>query len=216
MSNNIGIGDYVAEALNGVVNGITDFFNETLKTITGEAPEPYPDKYLDRIKKFKSVLDRGLIDEKLYNYLICSDFLLCPASTKYHGNYEGGLFDHCYAFFRALEKLTNWYGLEWQEGTLIGNIAFGHDVCKLDSYVSTEDGKYKHNENSCLHGHGEKSVILLQQVLVLTEEEIYCILYHMGAYETNNWNAYDKAIRKYGNVLFTHTADMIASKIEGV
>ena len=38
----------------------------------------------------------------------------------------------------------------------------------------------------------------------------------MGAYEKDMWNEYDKAIIKYPNVLYTHTADMIASKIVGV
>ena len=47
----------------------------------------------------------------------------------------------------------------------------------------------------------------------LTEEEKLCITYHMGAYETSNWNEFEKAIRKYENVLWTHTADMYASKI---
>ena len=41
--------------------------------------------------------------------------------------------------------------------------------------------------------------------------------YH-SAYETDTklWNYYGKAIEKYPNVLFTHTADMISSKILGV
>lgn len=46
----------------------------------------------------------------------------------------------------------------------------------------------------------------------LTEEEELCIRYHMGAYETDDWDGFDKAIRKFPNVLFTHTADMYASK----
>ena len=52
----------------------------------------------------------------------------------------------------------------------------------------------------------------------LTDEEIACIRWHMGAYEidTKMWQYYDSAIRKYPNVLYTHTADMIASKIDGV
>lgn len=40
----------------------------------------------------------------------------------------------------------------------------------------------------------------------------------MGAYEKDMkmWDYYGRAIEKYPNVLFTHTADMIASKILGV
>ena len=49
-------------------------------------------------------------------------------------------------------------------------------------------------------------------------EEIICIRWHMGAFETDTkmWDYYGKAIEKYPNVLYTHTADMIASRIQGV
>jgi len=37
---------------------------------------------------------------------------------------------------------------------------------------------------------------------------------HMGAFDdTENWNYYSKAVNQYPNVLWTHTADMIASQI---
>ena len=49
--------------------------------------------------------------------------------------------------------------------------------------------------------------------MTLTEEEIMCIRYHMGAYEKDDWVQFDLAIKKYPNVLFTHTADMYASKL---
>jgi hypothetical protein len=35
----------------------------------------------------------------------------------------------------------------------------------------------------------------------------------MGAYNRDDWDGYDKVIRKYETVLWTHTADMYASKI---
>jgi hypothetical protein len=38
----------------------------------------------------------------------------------------------------------------------------------------------------------------------------------MGAYNKNDWDAYDMAIRKYETVLWTHTADMYASKVLGI
>ena len=51
----------------------------------------------------------------------------------------------------------------------------------------------------------------------LTEEEILCIRWHMGAYDDKeNWNTIGAAIEKYPNVLFTHTADMMAARIVGI
>ena len=51
----------------------------------------------------------------------------------------------------------------------------------------------------------------------LTQEEIFCIRWHMGAFDDKeNWNSYGRACTVYPNVLYTHTADMIAARIEGV
>ena len=51
---------------------------------------------------------------------------------------------------------------------------------------------------------------------IFEEEEMLCIRFHMGAYVTDDLDAFDRAIRKYQSVLFTHTADMYASKVKDV
>jgi hypothetical protein len=89
-----------------------------------------------------------------------------------------------------------------------------HDLCKLEDYIKTTDTDgWTYNNDKILTGHGDKSIMILSQFLTLTEEEILCIRFHMGAYQTDDWTAYDKAIRKYETVLWTHTADMYASKV---
>ena len=51
----------------------------------------------------------------------------------------------------------------------------------------------------------------------LTEEEMLCIRWHMGAFDDKeNWNSYGRAVTNFPNVLYTHTADMIAARILGV
>lgn len=56
--------------------------------------------------------------------------------------------------------------------------------------------------------------MLLSQYLQLTMEEILCIRYHMGAFvDQKEWNDYTLAIHECPNVLWTHTADMIAAHI---
>ena len=58
---------------------------------------------------------------------------------------------------------------------------------------------------------------MAQKLFDLTEEEMLCIRWHMGAYdESKNWNILGNAIEKYPNVLYTHTADMIASRVNGI
>lgn len=167
----------------------------------------------------------------LIDYLCKNGYFTAPASAKYHGNYPGGLFDHCYKVYEALQWLTSGLDVSWARPESVFIVAFFHDLCKIDQYIEIEDnpGKvmfgetepqgreihYEYNNNLLLTGHGAKSVMLLSQFMQLTEEEILCIRYHMGAYEKDDWIGYDLAIKKYPNVLFTHTADMYASKVEG-
>jgi len=146
-------------------------------------------------------------------------FFDAPASTKYHGNYEGGLFDHSLEVTKALVDLTEKLGLTWSRPESPYIVGMYHDICKCDLYYwDIETNSYKFNEECILPGHGDKSVIVTQKYISLTDEEIACIRWHMGAYETDTklWNYYGRAIEEYPNVLYTHTADMVASKILGV
>lgn len=165
--------------------------------------------------------------------MIHKGFCSAPASTKYHGSYEGGLFDHSLAVACCLQKYTDKLGLKWCREVSPLRVGILHDLCKVDLYKKVidkplvldfnteeeipEEFHYEHDNSPIVKGHGEKSVIYaLRYGCGLTEEEIACIIYHMGAYDKNRWDAYDKAIRKFPNVLFTHMADMEASKIMGV
>ena len=145
-----------------------------------------------------------------------------PASTKYHGCKEGDLFKHSLEVANALVELTDALYLEWQRKESPMIVGLLHDVCKCDDYVLKEtfpfDEKgWEYNKNKIMDGHGDKSVIMLAGHIQLTEEEVYCIRYHMGAYtDKEQWQYYNKAVKKYPNVLFTHTADMIASHIIGI
>jgi len=176
---------------------------------------------IDRVVKFCELMSDVIhplevkhLSERLYE----AGFFDAPASTKYHGNYPGGLFDHSYAVTLALLGITENMGLEWGREASPYLVGMLHDLCKCHQYIAKEGGGYEYNKDLYLTGHGDRSVILANLYGVhLTEEEVLCIRWHMGAFdEKENWNAYGKAIEKYPNVLWTHTADMVASKIEGV
>ena len=153
-------------------------------------------------------------------------FFTAPASTKYHGAYEGGLFYHSLEVAKRLVNLTDKLGLTWERPESPYIVGMFHDLCKCDNYVEINtleevvpiNIKYRYNPGIIIPGHGDKSVIMLQKFISLTDEEIACIRWHMGAYETDTklWEYYGRAIEAYPNVLYTHTADMIASKIIGV
>lgn len=174
----------------------------------------------DRIKEYQQIVELisiHLVD--LVPALADLGYFTQPASTRFHGAYEGGLFDHSLEMAKALMDLTDKLNLKWDRQSSPLVIGLFHDLCKCDNYVfDRESNKYIFNQDVILPGHGDKSVIMLQQLLPLTDEEIACIRWHMGAYETDTkmWNYYGQAIEKYPNVLYTHMADMIASKIKGV
>ena len=170
-------------------------------------------------------------NEKLTTWLLENGYFSSPASTKYHGAYKGGLYDHSRNVFCRLKDLTERNNLEWKRPQSPFIIGMFHDLCKCDQYVPIVETKYAekngaktvavdiitgygYNQNTMLKGHGSKSVMLLSQFVTLTEEELLCIRYHMGAYEKEEWAEYDRAIKKYVNCLWTHTADMLASKVD--
>lgn len=177
------------------------------------------------------VANKYLRNEALMAYLNDGGFFTAPASTKYHGVYEGGLYDHSRAVTKELEDLTECMGLKWQREESPFIVGMFHDLCKCDQYKLVKDNQevvyegnngsavytpakyhYEHNDKLLLTGHGAKSVMIMSQFFTLTEEEMLCIRYHMGAYMTDEWDQYDLAIKKHSNVLWTHAADMIASK----
>lgn len=174
----------------------------------------------DRIEEYKNFMDyRKPIYPVKVETLEKLGFFTAPASTKYHGNYEGGLFDHSLEVASSLVEMTKRLGLIWDRPESPYIVGMFHDLCKCDAYFwDIETDSYKYNNDIIIPGHGDKSIIILQKYIDLTDEEIACIRWHMGAYETDPkmWDYYGRAIEKYPNVLFTHTADMCASKILGI
>ena len=177
--------------------------------------------HLERSKDFDAVMF-GAFPNLVYVKCLKAQmekigFFTAPASAHHHGNYAGGLFDHSYAVTKALIDLTERLDLKWELKRSPYIVGMFHDLCKVNQYTEQEDGTFEYNKEQTLNGHGEKSIMLLQKYMDLTEEELLCIRWHMGAFDDQkNWNLYTRAVQKYPNVLYAHTADMIASQIWGV
>lgn len=147
-----------------------------------------------------------------------------PASLSHHTNTTGGLYLHSQCVANNLLMLTKKLELIWERPESPYIVGLFHDLCKADCYKHAkpiDDGdisdKWEYNNSSILTGHGDRSVILTQKLLSLTDEEIACIRWHMGAFDDKeNWNNYGHAVTLYPNVLWTHTADMMAARIDGV
>ena len=187
----------------------------------GWKPDAYTRKLMNeeqskRIRQFDLLMGKYVSDE-FRDWLITNGFFEKPASIKHHGAYTGALFDHSFAVAKILEDLTEQMGLNWQQDRSPYIVGMFHDLCKLDNYQRTEDEKWEYNNATLLPGHGDKSVIMLQQHMNLTDEEMLCIRWHMGAFdEKENWNSYGRAVTTHQTVLWTHHADMYAARVLGV
>lgn len=167
----------------------------------------------ERIKIFQSKYGH-VISEDLTNWLEEKGYFDAPASSRFHGAYNGGLFQHCMNVTDTLLDYTEKLNLQWERPESPYYVGLFHDLCKMNEYQQESLGYSRKKSNELdLTGHGDKSVMILCQKAILTEEEMMCIRYHMGAYNHQDWEQYDLAIKKYPNVLYTHTADMIASKL---
>lgn len=114
----------------------------------------------ERLKEFWNSPAVVALPSDFCKWLECSEFFYAPASTKYHGNYEGGLFDHSFMVMNTLVDLTRHNNLKWQRDGSPFIVGLLHDLCKIDQYKLGEAG-YEYNTDTLLTGHGYKSVMLI-------------------------------------------------------
>ena len=131
--------------------------------------------------------------DDLLEWLESRDFFTAPASTRYHGNYSGGLCDHSVNVFQQMEAL---YKAEIRDidphdpddqpiYESIAVCSLLHDVCKVDYYKPvTRSGRTHYTVDDLFPmGHGEKSVYLINQFITLSPAEALAIRWHMGAWD---------------------------------
>ena len=193
---------------------------------------------VDNIDRFEQLLmsTNRTGTDKLIEFLRKSDFYIAPASTKYHLSCEGGLLQHSLNVYDALiSKVKN--NPTWQQDFNPASLivtALLHDLCKTYFYVSEVKNRkvYKENgskmdsngrydwesymgytiEDQFPYGHGEKSVMMIEQFIRLSPEERYAIRWHMGFSEPKeNWNSLGKTYEKYPLALALSEADLEAT-----
>ena len=142
------------------------------------------------LKILRTVNREGL--EDFIRFLESTDFFTAPASTRFHGDYAGGLVEHSMKVYEILvEKVKNSSKkIEVSDDTL-KIVALLHDVCKANFYkVDYRNAKnalgvwekvpYYTVDDTIPYGHGEKSVYMISPFMKLTREEAFAIRYHMG------------------------------------
>lgn len=167
--------------------------------------------------------------DKLLEYLLSdkSDFFTAPASTRFHGSYEGGLLEHslnvyhCLKDYLSRDRAKTVYGMNYSEET-IAISALLHDICKVNFYkvdyrnAKNEMGQwekvpYYTIDDRLPYGHGEKSVYIITGFMRLTREEAFAIRYHMGFSGNDDANQVGKSFEMFPLAFALSTADMEAS-----
>ena len=165
----------------------------------------------------KSIKREGM--DGLLQWLENSDFFSCPASTRYHGSYEGGLLQHSLNVYDEAQRLLKAYpDIKINEESVIVATLF-HDLCKVNFYTTEQRNRknketgqwetynaYKVEEKFCYGGHGSKSVFVLQNFIKLTPEEAVAINCHMGAYSADADSVSD-AFKQHPFAWIVHVAD---------
>ena len=183
-----------------------------------EDDDPNENKLKEQfIKLLKSTKREGI--DNLINWLENeTDFFNAPASSKYHLAVEGGLLQHSLNVFNELIKEC-----EVSDTTII--VSLLHDICKINSYkkssknVQNKEGKWEKipcyiSDETLPLGHSEKSIILIQKFIKLTDEEITTIRWHMGGFEPKeNYRYLNGAFNKYELAVRLHIADLKATYI---
>lgn len=207
-----------AQIRKGVI-GISD-----KQSIAIEASPANKDVFMSIFKKH--ITRSG--SEELFEWLeTSSDFFEAPASTRFHAVYEGGLLEHSINVYRNLDMLVGAFGMKEQySDETIAIVGLLHDICKAN-YYQQDTKNVKRNgvwvpepyytvKDSYPVGHSEKSVIMLQEFIRLSRDEIFAIRAHMGAFDSS-FKGGDSSVTKIFEecplALLTHFADMVSTYI---
>lgn len=180
-------------------------------------------------EKLRSTKREGI--EHLINYLDENDYFTAPASTRYHGAYEGGLAEHSVNVLDCMlsvdKMLYDVYGMPKDDENSIILVALLHDLCKINCYKVEQ--KWRKDANNkwesydayvrtpdLAMGHGGKSVYLAMKNIELSEREAQAIFWHMGPYDKSEYmtsNEMGEAFTKNSLAYKLNTADMMATYV---
>ena len=174
----------------------------------------------------ENIRREGIIE--LSEYLNTSDYYISPASCGHHLAVTGGLAVHSLNVYNVLRELNDRNCNLYTDET-IAICGLFHDICKTSFYkIETvwrkdDGGRWENYEKYGVSdgfpaGHGEKSVIILQKYIKLTDDEILAIRWHMGGFtaglsDYGTMQAFNKASDECVLVPMLFLADYQASHL---
>ena len=196
-------------------------------------------------EKFKELLlsikREGARIDDLISKLESSDFFYAPASTKYHGSYEGGLVDHCLSVFENFKSLVTMKGLDnviSLESIII--LSLLHDFSKMNLYKKDYRNKKVYSESGSKHdnmgrfdwvseevysmasyderflygNHEETSEFMVRQYIPLSYQESVAIVNHHAGMSYDSNEVSSAIIERFPLATILHLADMLACNID--
>lgn len=178
----------------------------------------------DRFKNLLLQVNRDGVSD-LVNYLdVDTDMKIAPASTRYHGNYAGGLCEHCLNVYDNLVAITKVLNEEFDNSTLI-IVALLHDLSKINFYEKyeknvkvgnewTKQSAYKvmDKKNRFIYASHEQTSVFIASIYIdLSIEEQVSILSHHGGVGDRSLHidTVSEMFSEYRLPKYLHTADLI-------
>jgi hypothetical protein len=203
-------------------------------------PKAYDEDYLGGL--FRSMLTRleayGSSNNhflgELLDYAKINWFFTSPASTRFHGCFQGGLAAHSVGVLRTTLDLMEPFGfssesvsLDWLFGLVVA--ALFHDLCKAGLYtvdyrnvknaqgIWNKEPYYRVKDGATGIGHGTESLRRISKFIQLPYEWELAVAWHMGSFGlTSEENIqYMNSCRLHREVLLLHTADMLQTSSGG-
>lgn len=163
--------------------------------------------------------------DRFLSWISQTDFFTAPASTRFHGSFEGGLCEHHIDVYNETVDLLTLEKFKNVNPVSAYLVALVHDFCKIGVYESymrnvknDETGRweqvqsFRYDKPQYPFGHGVTSMYLANQFIRLTREEALAIRWHMSEYNCceNELSELQEARDRYPLVLLLQTADRMS------
>lgn len=196
-----------------------------MKVLPSLAPEKTQELKNEFIDLLQSTGRQGM--PELIEWLETTDFYTAPASSQFHGAYEGGLLVHSLSVYKYLRNFTKSLSADPESLKIMGLL---HDVCKVGFFTKQVrnvkvpgERRWEEEESYAIDdqlpmGHGEKSVYMIMKFIPLTDEEALAIRWHMGGFDDAarayiGGKAQSSAYRAYPAAAALNIADMYVTYI---
>lgn len=206
MSNNSILGQKVVSAENPVQD-----YLELMKEITYERASS------------EAVAEKSW--RRFMDWISKTDFFSAPASTRFHGSFEGGLVEHHLDVYNEIVDLLTLPKFKDVNPASAYLVALVHDFCKIGLYdpyfrnvKNDVTGQweqvqaFKYDKPQYPFGHGVSSMYLATQFFRLSREESLAVRWHMGSYRcaTEDFSELQDSNERYPLVLLLQFADQLS------